>query len=170
MMKSFQIVTIGLLALLAAGCGYSRVHAKVPGGGDSIIVPLAINHTAAKDLSEPLTSVLRKRVAKAGVGVGSEDPRAASLEVTVVMVGDSPGQLGTNATELMALDKIYTIHADVTVMSSAGSPIKGPKRFVVHGRSYARDAARADDVFGSKRLKLLLEDLTDEIVEYFFYY
>ena len=155
-------------ALWALACGYRPVGYGIPGENRRLVIPVAENHTAAADLSRPLTTALRRAAARAGLTQYATDPHAAKLRVTVIAVYTDPGTVRAADGHLHPVDTVRHIEVIATLVGPGGETLISPRRFQAAGRSLAMSNPTAEEAHGSERRAALLDDLSAMIVREFF--
>jgi hypothetical protein len=152
------------LALAAIGCGYRPIVARVPGGGDRIAVGVVENQTSYAGLAGPLTTAIRKALARGGLELASANDRVPALEVVIVAVDGGPGMLGTTNDRLVPVDIVWRVSARARVVDPEGQARAGPVSLAVEGRSLEGGGVAAEAALGAREREELMDELAREIV------
>jgi outer membrane lipopolysaccharide assembly protein LptE/RlpB len=156
-------LALTLVAVLS-GCGYRPVIGALPPGVDSVHVPPVANATARAGLAAPLTSALRKRLARSGIEVTRKGAAHARLEVEILEVGSEPGMVSTEDGRLVPEDAIWSVRAVARLVDPGGRPLAEPVWISRRGRASTGGSVHAEQALGHRRRLQLLDELADGIV------
>jgi hypothetical protein len=153
-----------LAATLAAACGYRPVLGTLPDGLEAIHVPTVTNETAFAGLTAPLTSSLRKRVARSGLPVVGPGKGGARLEARIVDVRSEPGMVTAANGRLVPVDTLWTIRVEARLVGPGDRSLSMTEVFERQGRAYSGGSVRAEEALGGRSRLALLDELADVIV------
>ncbi len=167
-MRSLLVLGLLVLSIVTNSCGYRSVRGAAPGDTGAIHVPLVRNEAAFAGLAGPLTSAMRKRLARSGVEVVGSGEGVPRLEITIVEVHGDPGMLTTRDDRLTPVDTIWNITARARIVRADGAELVEARHFDVQGRAYSGGTVLAEESLGHRRRQALLDDLSDVIARSFF--
>ncbi len=167
-MRQQRVLSLIAFVIVTTSCGYRSVRGTAPGDAGAIHVPLVRNETAFAGLAGPLTSAMRKRLARSGVEVVGSGAGAPRLAITIVEVHGKPGMLTTRDDRLTPVDTIWNITARARIVRADGAELVESQHFEVQGRAYSGGTVLAEESLGHRRRQALLDDLSDAIARSFF--
>lgn len=155
-------------AIGATACGYRPLTARVPGGGDRVCVPQVDNRTSYGGMAGPLTTALRRELARVGLEVVGAGEGAPELRVAIASVRGGPGMLGVERERLAPVDIAWEISAEARIVDRDEEDLTRPELLTVDGRNLAGDGVAAEQILGDRTRLELTDRLAREIVRVLF--
>ena len=127
-------------------------------------VPTARNETSYAGMSAPLTSAVRRGLARSGVETVNGNKKAAALELAIESVTGTPGMLGVESNRLAPRDIVWTVVLRVALDGADGAELIEPARMEATGRSVAQGSVASVESLSAAAREEIVGDLAQRVV------
>ena len=164
-MKTTIWIAAALVLLPAiCSCGYKPLLGERSNSIGPVKVPTARNETSYAGMSAPLTSAVRRGLARSGVETVSDNRKAAALKLIIESVNGTPGMLGVESNRLTPRDIVWTVVLRIALNGANGVELIEPTRLEATGRSVAQGSVASVESLSAAAREEIVGDLAQRVV------
>ncbi len=164
-MKTTTLIATALVLVPAiCSCGYRPLLGERSDSIGPVKVPAARNETSYAGMSAPLTSAVRRGLARSGVETVSGNKNAAALKLAIESVTGAPGMLGVESNHLTPRDIVWTVVLRVRLDGANGTELIEPTRMEATGRSVAQGNVASVESLSAAAREEIVGDLAQRVV------
>ncbi len=145
-------------------CGYRPLLGERSDSIGPVKVPAARNETSYAGMSAPLTSAVRRGLARSGVETVSGNEKAVVLKLAIESVNGVPGMLGVESNRLTPRDIVWTVVLRVALDGANGTEMIGPIRMEAKGRGVAQGSVASVESLSAAAREEIVGDLAQRVV------
>jgi len=153
-----------VLVLASCSCGYRPLLGERSDSIGPVKVPTARNETSYAGMSAPLTSAVRRGLARSGVEAVSGSERAAELKLAIESVTGAPGMLGVESNRLIPRDIVWTVVLRVEFSRPNGAELIESTRIEATARSVAQGSVASVESLSTAAREEIVGDLAQRVV------
>jgi hypothetical protein len=158
------IAAVLVIVPAICSCGYRPLLGERSDSIGPVKVPTARNETSYAGMSAPLTSAVRRGLARSGMETVSGNEKAAVLKLAIESVTGVPGMLGVESNRLIPRDIVWTVVLRVEFDGENGTNLIEPIRIEATGRSVAHGSVASVESLSAAAREEIVGDLAQRVV------